>query len=414
MAHSKIISGIDLGTTKITTIIGQYFDTEDRLNILAVASIPALGFRKGQIVDIDQATKTIVQSIEAAERMAGFQINNAFVSLSAPHLESINSKGVIAISSQSNEIVKSDIDRAVESAKTISLPPGKEIIHVIPRNFTVDGQEGITDPIGMSGSRLEVNSHIILASSPALKNLKKCLEEIGIDVNQLVYSGLSCAKAALTPTEKELGVALVDLGGSNTTITLFNESSPVFSTVIPIGANNITNDLAIGLRLTIDDAEKLKIRLAKIIENKKYDDELDITNLGLSSPSTKISIQTAVTGMVKPRLEEIFDFVNSQIDQSGFKSSIPAGIVLTGGGALTVNIAEICQKIIPLPLRIASPPKIGGVVDDILNPCYTSTVGLLFYAKDEKSVPTPKQNSKKLNFGGLFSRIKNLLEPLLP
>jgi len=414
MPHSKIISGIDLGTTKITTIIGQYFETEDRLNILAVSSIPALGFRKGQIVDIEQATKTIIQSIEAAERMAGFQINNAFVSICAPHLESINSKGVVAISNPNSEIIANDINRAIESAKTVSLPTGKEILHVIPRVFSVDGQDGIVDPIGMNGQRLEVETHIILASSPAIKNLKKCLDDVGVNIDQLVYSGFSCAKAALSNTEKELGVALVDIGGSNTSITLFCESSPVYSAVIPVGANNITNDLAIGLRFTIDDAEKLKIRLTKIVENKKYEDELDLASLGLSGNSKKISIQTAVTGIIKPRLEEIFDLVNTKIDESGYKPLIPAGIVLTGGGAQTTQVVETAQKVIPAPLRIASPPKIGGVVDDILNPSYTSAVGLLLYAKDEKIIPQNQGPHKKINLGGFFGRIKSILEPILP
>jgi cell division protein FtsA len=414
MPHSKILNGIDLGTTKVTTIIGQYFENEDRLNILAVSSIPAQGFRKGQIVDIDQATKTIIQSIEAAERMAGFQINNAFVSISAPYIESLNSKGVVAVSNPSLEITQTDITRAIDSAKTISLPPGKEILHVIPRTFSVDGQEGIIDPVGMNGQRLEIETHIILASSPAIKNLQKCLEEVGIRVDQMVYSGLSCAKAALTNTEKELGVALIDMGGTNTSVTLFCESSPVYSTVIPIGANNITNDLAIGMRFTIDDAEKLKIRLAKIAETKKYEDEIDITNLGIAGPSNKISLQTAVTGIIKPRLEEIFDLIETKIDESGYKTLIPAGIVLTGGGAMTINAAEVAQKVIPTPLRIASPPKVGGIVDDILNPCYTSAVGLLLYAKDEKSIPSQSSGTKRINFGGVFGRIKNLLEPLLP
>lgn len=417
MQHSKIISGIDIGTSKVTTIIGQYFENENRFNVIAVSSIPASGFRKGQIINLEQATQTIVQSIESAERMAGFQINSASVSLSAPHIESINSKGVVAISNPNGEIEPVDIDRVIEAAKAVSMPTGKEIIHVIPRIYTVDGQEGVIDPVGMNGVRLEVEAHLILASNPALKNLKKCFENAGIKIDSLIYSGLATAKAALTETEKELGVALVDIGGSNTTITIFSENSPVFSSVLPIGANNVTNDLAIGLRFSIEDAEKIKLRLNKMLENKKFEDEVELTHFGiLTEEKRKISLQTAINGIIKPRLEEIFSLVYQQIEDSGFSNIIPAGIVLTGGGAQTVIAKEVYSQIIPLPLRIASPPKIGGIVDDILNPAYTSSVGLLMYCLDDSKRKSSSSSNKKIkvSFNNLFDRIKSLMEPLLP
>ena len=416
MQHSKIVSGIDIGTSKVTTIIGQHFEIEDRFNIVAVSSIPALGFRKGQIINLDQATQTITQSIESAERMAGFQIHNAAVSVCAPYIESLNSQGVVAISSPNGEIIQSDIDRVIDAAKAISLPTGKEIIHTIPRKYTVDGQEGVIDPIGMNGVRLELETHLILASSPSLRNLYKCLDEINMKVDALVYSGLATAKAALTDTEKELGVALIDIGGSVTSITVFTEGSPVYSAVIPVGANNVTNDLAIGLRLSLEDAEKIKLKLGKVSENKKYEDEVDISQFGvLSEDKHKISLQTAINGIIKPRLEEIFSLIYDQIENSGFANSIPAGVVITGGGALTINTREICGKMIPLPLRIASPPKLGGIVDDILNPGYTSSIGLLMYNLAEgNSTPINSGKKQKVAFTGLFGKIKSLLEPLLP
>jgi cell division protein FtsA len=416
MQHSRIVSGIDIGTSKITTIVGQHFEIEDRFNVVAVSSIPSLGFRKGQIINLDQATQTITQSVEAAERMAGFQIHNAAVSICAPHIESLNSQGVVAISSPNGEISQSDIDRVIEAAQAIPLPNGKEIIHTIPRKYTVDGQEGVVDPIGMNGVRLELESHLILASSPSLKNLYKCLDEIGIKVDSLVYSGLAAAKAALTDTEKELGVALVDIGGSVTSLTIFTEGFPAYSTVIPVGANNVTNDLAIGLRLSLEDADKIKLKLNKIAESQKYEDEVDLTHFGiLTEEKHKISIQTAINGIIKPRLEELFSLIYEQIENSGFANSIPAGIILTGGGAQTINAKEICSKVIPLPLRIASPPKFGGIVDDILNPGYTSSIGLLMYnlENSDSSSSSPTKKSK-MSFNGLFGKIKSLIEPLLP
>jgi len=415
MSHSKIISGIDIGTSKITTIIGQYADTEDKFNIIAVSSIPALGFRKGQIVNIEQASSTIVSSIESAERMAGFQLNSASVCLSAPHIESINSHGVVAISNPNAEIDKNDIDRVIEAAKAIAMPAGKEIIHIIPIKYTVDGQEGVVDPVGMNGVRLEVEAHIILASSPSLKNLKKCLEEIGIKIDQLVYSGLATAKSALTETEKELGVALVDIGSSITTITIFNEGAPVFSSVIPIGAANVTNDLAIGLRFSLEDAENIKLKLNKISDQKKYEDEVELSSFDIKSDDNrKVSLQTAINGIIKPRLEEIFHLIYEKIEDSGFHQTIPAGIVLTGGGAQTINAKEVCEKIIPLPLRIASPPKVGGIIDDIINPSYSSSIGLLMFANENKirSSSTAKKNSHVLNDS--IGKIKKFISSFLP
>lgn len=415
MPHSKIISGLDIGTSKITAIVSQYFETENKLNVVAVASTPANGFRKGQIVNLDEAGKTLNQCIESAERMAGFQISSLNISLAASYIESVNSQGVVAISNPNGEITKEDVLRAIEAAKAISLPNGKEIIHVIPRKYTVDGQDGIIDPVGMNGVRLELEAHLILASTPALKNLHKCLEEIGITPISIIYSGLTTTKAAATETEKELGVAVVDIGGSITTLTILQEGSPAYSAVIPVGANNVTNDLAIGLRLSIDEAEKIKLRLNRVIENKKYQDEIELSQFGITTDENrKISLQTAVNGIVKPRLEEIFSLVYQQIENSNLSEAIPAGIILTGGGSLTPQAKDICAKVIPLPLRLASPPKIGGIVDEILNPAFTSTIGLILYTKDSHPPQTTKNKKNKVNLGGIFGKIKNIIEPLLP
>jgi len=417
MQHLKTINCLDIGTSKITTIIGQYPENDSKVNVVGIASNPAIGFKKGQIVNLEQASKTITDCIESAERMAGFQINHAFISLTSPHFESINSHGVTAISGQNGEISAADIERAVEAAKAISLPANKEIIHVIPRLYTVDGQEGVIDPIGMNGIRLEVETHLILASTPALKNLHKCLEDIGIKVDALAYSGLTAAKACLTQTEMELGVALVDIGGSNTTITVFQESSPIFSGVIPLGANNITNDLAIGLRFPLEDAEKIKIKLKSYADKKGFEDEIELQHLGIiNEDKKKISFSTTVNGIIKARLEEIFGFIYDQIKNNDLKNNIPAGIVLTGGGAQTILAREVCSDIIPLPVRIGDPPRLGGLVDDITNPAFSSTIGSILYFQNTKTSSKNNSSGRKLNlsFDGLFGRIKHFIEPLLP
>ncbi|HNZ84597.1 MAG TPA: cell division protein FtsA, partial [Candidatus Woesebacteria bacterium] len=244
---------------------------------------------------------------------------------------------------------------------------------------------------------------------------KKCLEDIGIKIDQLVYSGLATAKSTLTETEKELGVALVDIGGSITTITIFNEGSPVYSSVIPVGGSNVTNDLAIGLRFSLEDAEKIKLRLNKVSESKKFEDEIDLSAFGLpADDKRKISLRTAVNGIINPRLEELFHLIYDKIEESGFHQTIPAGIVLTGGGAQTINIKEVCEKVIPLPLRIASPPKVGGIIDDIINPAYSSSIGLLMFINENKKITPSSVKKPKLQVGALFGKIKKLIEPLMP
>lgn len=416
MPHSKLISAIDIGTSKITTIVGQHFEPENKLNVIAVSSVPASGFRKGQIINLEQASQTLVQGIESAERMAGFNINSAYVSLLTPHIESLNSHGVVATSNPGNEISYNDISRVIEAARAISLPSGKEIIHIIPRVYTVDGQDGIIDPVGMNGVRLEIEAHVLLASTPSLKNLKKCLDDIGINIQSLVYSGLASAKASLTETEKELGVALIDIGSSLTSVTIFTEGSPAYAAVVPIGANNITNDLAIGLRFSLENAEKIKLGLSRLNKNlNKFEDEIETSQFATTGEDQhrKISLQTTVNGIIKPRLEEIFSLVNQQIQNSGLSQNIPSGLVLTGGGSQTIQASNICENVIPLPLRTAQPPKIGGIVDDILNPAYASTIGLLLYALEDNPPKTSRPPSK-ISVNNFISKVKNFLEPLLP
>ncbi len=417
MSRSKIISGIDIGSTKITTVIAQHFPEENRLNVVGVASQKSNGLRKGQIINIEQATETLTQCVDAAERMAGFQVSSALVAISAPHIESLNSQGVVAIANPNGEIQADDVVRVIEAAKAVSLPSSREILHVIPRQFTVDGQEGVIDPVGMTGVRLEVEAHIISASSPAVKNLTKCINEVGIDIESLVYSGLATAEAVLTKTEKELGVILVDIGGTSTCLTIFNESSPCYSTVLPIGAVNITNDLAIGLRLSLEKAEKIKLKLPKIKKDKDGQKEINLKSIGISD-KRKINFKTAVDGIIKPRVEEVFSIIQEEIKNSEYGGTTPAGLVLTGGGSQTINIKNYCQKSIALPARIGTPKEIGGIIDDILSPQYASTIGLLHYSlnQDQDSKTSSSSSFKKrgLPMKGVFHKLTDIIKPLLP
>jgi len=425
MSRSDLVVGIDIGSSKIVTLVGQYFAEEKKVNIIGVTNFPAQGIRKGQIVNIEQATESLIESVEAAERMAGCSISDGFVGISAPHINSMNSQGVVAVSDPNTEITAEDVERVVESARAVSLPSSREIIHVIPRQFTVDGQKGVIDPIGMSGVRLEVEAHIVSASSPALKNLNKCIDEAGVKPLSFVFSGFATAESVLTPTEKELGVVLIDIGGGVTTLTIYSEGAPCYSAVLPVGAQNITNDLAIGLRLSLDEAEKFKIRLTGLKKNEEGEfetEEVSLKKLGVSNDEKKkVSLKTAVSGIVSPRVNEIFNLIREEIKESGFGGATPSGIVLTGGGAKTIGIKYNCQKILGLPVRIGIPEKVGGIVDDVLSPEFASSLGLIFYGirqKQQRSSGYKIINfdkiGKKLPIKGAIQRLSELLRPLLP
>lgn len=425
MTRPKILTAIDVGSSKISVLIGQKADESDLINIVGAASFPSAGVRKGQIVNIEEATNAIIRTVEAAERMAGFSVSHVLLSVGGAHISSQNSHGLVAVANPAGEIVEDDIRRAIEAARAISLPSSREILHVIPRSYTVDSQTGIADPKGMSGVRLEVETHIITGSSTAIKNLTKCVSEVGANIDALVFSGLASAEAVLTDTEKELGVVLLDIGGGTTSLVIFIESAPVYTAVLPIGAKNITNDLAIGLRLSLEGAEKLKLSLLEEPEKKKEkeakEEEIDLAKLGIFEESRKVSLKTITEGIIKPRLDEIFGMVALEIQKSGLVGLTPSGVVLTGGGALTKGAVEACKRSLSLPVRIGSPSEISGLVDDILSPIYATSVGLLRYGFKNFEGYTPKislpklgEFPKKVSFSGFFDKIKSFFQSFLP
>ncbi|MBI3282941.1 cell division protein FtsA [Candidatus Curtissbacteria bacterium] len=389
MAKDRIVVGIDIGSSKVTTIIATF--EEESPNIIGVASVPSRGLRKGQVVDIDEAVGSITQSLEAAERMAGYSVGSAFVSVDGIHIESQNSKGVVAIGNPNGEITADDVMRVVEAARAISLPSTKEILHVIPRNFIVDSQAGIKDPIGMTGVRLEVETHIITGAATALRNIAKCVGQVGVDVQGMVFSGFASSYSTLTDTEKELGVILVDFGGGTTDITIFTEGAPVYSSVLPVGARNVTNDLAIGLRVSLESAEKIKLALSApptiavepdsqgLPQEKKESDQLDIAAIGIEEDLRQVSKKTLVDGIMRPRLREILNMVKIEIQKSQAGGLTPSGVVITGGGAATTGIVELAKQELGMPVRIGNPQGATGLVEEIASPAYGASLGLVIY-----------------------------------
>jgi cell division protein FtsA len=420
MAKSRIIAAIELGSSKVATLIGQVISDpvtlENSVNIVGAASSESKGIKKGQIVDIEEAVESTIASVEAAERMAGYNLDNAFIALSGAHIHSQNSHGVVAVSDTEGEISPDDVVRVIEAASAISLPQSREVIHVLPCEFVVDGETGVKDPVGMSGVRLEVETHIITASQAAIKNLRKAVNEVGIEISGLVFSGLAAAEAVLSPTEKELGCVLVDIGGGTTSIAVFIDGALHYSGVLPIGAKNVTNDLAIGLRVSLESAEKIKLALSKIEKKGKEEtgDEMDLSDLGIEE-IRKISKKTLMEGIIRPRLNEIFTMVKLELDKENLSSRVPSGVVITGGGAETVGVVDSAKRMLSLPARIGSPKGIKGLIDDIINPSFAVPVGLILYGA--KSEPTESLTSftKKIKLpskgiaGKLVEAIKNLL-----
>ncbi len=423
MPKNNIVAGIELGSTKVATLIGQVNSDqvtgETSINILGAYSSPSAGIKKGQIVDIEAAVESLINAVEAAERMAGYNLDSAYVALGGGHIRSQNSHGVVAISGQEGEIMPGDIERAIEAASAVSLPSSRDVVHVLPRDYIVDGETGVKDPVGMSGVRLEVDTHIVSAANSAVKNVKKAVGEVGIKVDELVFSGLASSEACVTATEKELGCVLVDVGGGTTSVAVFIDGALAYSGVIPIGAKNVTNDLAIGLRVSLETAEKIKLAIsAKKPKTKDEPDEINLDVLGVTEIK-KISKKTLLEGIIRPRLNEIFTMVRLELEKEGLANRIPSGAIITGGGAETAGVVDSARRMLSMPVRIGIPSGVSGLIDDIINPSFSTVVGLLIYAS--KKGPIEHTTSfgnigKKIKLPniGVFGKLVDTIKDLLP
>jgi cell division protein FtsA len=433
MARDRTVSGIDVGTSKITTLIATISE-EDEAQVIGVSSVPSRGLRKGQVVNIEEATAAISQSLDAAERMAGASVGKAYISVGGSHISSQNSHGVVAVAEPDREITEQDVRRVIEAAKAVSLPSSREILHVLPRGYIVDSQEGIVDPAGMTGVRLEVDTHLVTGGATAVRNLKKCVEELGVEVGGMVFGGLASAESSLSETEKELGVVVVDIGGGTTDVAIFVEGALSYSSVIPIGAINITKDLAAGLRISLESAEKIKLLLghqpkapaladeeekAKGVKGEKSD-ELDVSSMGLPEELKILSRKTLIEGIIKPRLNEIFTMVALELKRSGFVGMTPSGVVITGGGAETVGAVDCARRNLAMPVHIGIPKRMSGLIDEITTAAYATSVGLLLYGgKMDKGEGSALFSGfgkigEKVQIKGLAGKVLDLVKSFLP
>lgn len=389
MSKGNIIVGLDIGSSNIYTIIAQNLPEEETLRIIGVGAVSAIGMRRGSVVDAEETTKAINESMEKAEKMSGVSVNKAVVSIGGVETICQNSKGVVAIGKADGEVTEDDVNRAVNAAQTISIPLNREIIHITPKSFRLDNQDNIKDPLGMNGVRLEVDAMIIEGSVPDIKNLTKCVYQSGIEIDDIVLEPLAAAKSVLDKKQKELGVILINIGGGTTSFAIFEESNLVHTAVLPVGAGHITNDIAIGLRTSINVAEKIKLEYGSALPgevNKK--EEIDLSQI--DSREEGVVSRYHVSEIIEARLEEIFNLINKELKAIGKSGLLPAGAVLTGGGSKLPHIIDLAKDVLGLPVRVGYPMQLGGVLDKVDDPSFAVAVGLILWADENNSASKSK------------------------
>lgn len=403
-----IVVGLDIGTTKICAIVAE-MTSDQEINIVGVGSSPSRGLRKGVVVNIESTVGSIKKAVEEAELMAAVQINSVYIGIAGGHISSETVNGVVAL--KRNEVMQADIQRAIETARAAAVVGSdRRVLHVLPREFIVDDQEGIRDPVGMSGSRLEVDMHIVTGAVTSAQNLKKCVNRAGLDVIDIVLQPLASSEAVLSEEEKELGIAMVDLGGGTSDLAIFSDGTISHSAVLPVGGQHITTDLQIGLRTSLADAEKIKIRHGSALSCMVKDTEmLEVPSVG-GRPPRDIS-RRQVSEIIEPRVEEIFDLVLREIRRSGYEGRLAAGVVITGGTSLLQGMPDAAERVLDLPGRRGIPSGVGGLRDIVGNPMFSTGVGLILHAHrmDQGFELVGKNAGRKggTRFGRWLNRMKS-------
>jgi cell division protein FtsA len=412
--EQSVVVGIDVGTTKICTLVGRE-ENPDQIRIIGVGIEPSQGLRKGVVVDLAAAAQAVGRSIDKAERTSGMEISSALVSLAGSQVSSLNSKGVVGVSGR--VIDQEDVARAIEAARAVSLPHNQEIIHVIQRGFNVDGQEGIRMPIGMHGYRLEVETHIITASAASVENLRQCVGASGVEVSQFVLNPLASAEVVLNETERQMGVVVCDIGGGTSDIAIYINGDVWYTAVIPFGGNHVTSDIAHGLRLPISQAEEIKVKHGNAIEAEV--DAQEFFNIRPFGEDQPVQINRAeLAHIIEARAEEMISFVLEEIKRSGYDGLLPAGMVLTGGTSLLPNLRNLAARVLGVPVRVAKPEKLIGMADRLNSPAFSTSVGLLrwaylmneFMPQGVKKHPRYSDTETVVN----WEMVKNWLRRLLP
>jgi cell division protein FtsA len=380
MEREAVLVSVDVGTSKVVALIGEV-TRDGGLNIIGKGATTSSGMKKGVVINIDQTVTSIRNAREAAERLSGYRVESAIVGVGGGHVESQQSRGAVAVSGPRREITREDIARATEVARAVTIPSNRELLHTVPRGFVVDGQEGVHDPLGMSAVRLEVETLIVHASASAVQNLSKCVQRADIKIDELVVGGLAAGEAVLTETERELGVAVADFGAGTVDIALYLDGYPFHTSVLPLGGNNVTNDVAIGLKTSLDTAEELKLRHA-IAEPSLVDKNEQVSVEGIDDENGTAS-RRELAEIVEARMREVFEQINNEITRAGAVGLLPAGLVLTGGAAQLAGTARLGREVLQMPVRVAGPSDVGGLTDSLLTPAYATSLGLLLWGAHE-------------------------------
>lgn len=376
MAKEQIIASLDVGSSKIRTVIALLQDDKKVPNIIGVGVAPSTGMRKGNIIDVDETISNISAALEDAERMSGAPIHHVFVGISGSHVESFDSKGVIAISHAGSEIIEDDINRVLEAAQAVNMPSNRRILRIIPKSFSIDDQRGIKNPVGMIGVRLEVDAHIITGQSTIIKNVEKAVHQAGVDIDDLIPASLASAEAVLSRRQKELGVLVVDVGSGSTSIAVFEEGATLHTASLPVGGESVTNDVAIGLRTSIDTAEKIKIEYGTTAPDEVNDRETIDLSLISKIDNQKVS-KKHLAEIIQARYHEIFVMVKDELRSIGRDGMLPAGAILTGAGVKMPGCLDLAREVLGLPVQIGFPTEVDGVVDKIDDPAYATAIGLV-------------------------------------
>ncbi len=410
--QERVIVGIDVGTTKVCVLVGE-LDRDGKLNIVGVGTCPSQGLRRGVVVNIEETVTSIGAALDRAERLSGKKITTAYVGIAGSHIASENSKGFVAISPSHRDIMQNDISRAIEVARAIAIPANREVIHVIPRGYVVDGQEGIKNPIGMSGFRLEVEAHIITGAVSSIHNLIKCVHKAHVEIEDLVLEPLASSEAVLADGETDLGVVLVDVGGGTTDVAVFADGAIWQTVVLPVGGNLITSDIAIGLRLPFGVAEELKVTYGHCDPSTIAEE--DMIDLSQYMPDCNDLVpRKLLAEIIQARVEELFEMVHEEIKKSGYDGLLPAGLMLTGGSARLPGILELAGQTLDLPARVGSPLGLHGLADSICGPAYATAVGLLLWGLRHTSFLVDDDEPEDDGQAGFPSRLGRWLRAFIP
>lgn len=400
-AEKDLIVGLDIGTSKVVAIVCE-INQGDEMEIIGVGSHPSRGLKKGVVVNIESTVQSIQRAVEEAELMAGCQIHSVYVGIAGSHIRSLNSHGIVAI--KDKEVIASDVERVIDAARAVAVPADQKILHVLPQEYVIDNQEGIREPIGMSGVRLEAKVHLVTGAVSAAQNIIKCIRRCGLEVDEVILEQLASSHAVLTDDERELGVCLVDIGGGTTDIAVFADGAIQHTAVIPIAGDQVTNDIAVALRTPTPNAEDIKIKYAcALTQLAGQDQTIEVPSVG-DRPPRRLSRQT-LAEVVEPRYEELLTLVQAELRRSGYEDLVAAGIVMTGGSSKMEGLIELAEEIFHMPVRLGSPQYEGGLVDVVRNPIYATGVGLLLFGGKERS--EGRADTYKTGSGALWSRVKS-------